>query len=49
MNKINKINPIAKQLQYRKYGNKIIDNKKQKKLDKILDKEIRDAKTTEDR
>ena len=48
MNKINKINPIAKQLQYRKYGNKIIDNKKQKKLNKLSEKEIRDAKTKQD-
>jgi len=49
MNKINKINPIAKLLRDKKYGNKIIDNKKKKKLDKIMDKELSDAKTAENR
>ena len=48
MNKINKINPIAKLLRDKKYSYKIVDNKKQKKLDKIADKEIMDAKTKQD-
>jgi hypothetical protein len=48
MNINNKINPIAKLLRDKKYGYKIIDNKKQKKLNKLSEKEIRDAKTKQD-
>ena len=48
MNINNKINPIAKLLRDKKYGYKIIDNKKQKKINKLSEKEIRDAKTKQD-
>jgi len=45
MNINNKINPIAKQIRDKKYGYKVISNKKQKKIDKLSEKEIPDAKT----
>ena len=48
MNKINKINPIAKILRDKSYQQRIINNKKRKKLDKIINKEVNDAKTKQD-
>ena len=47
MKKINKINPIAKQL--RKYGKQVIPDKRIKEKDKQAKKDIRDGKTSEDR
>ena len=47
MKKINKINPIAKELP--KYGKRVVPNKRRNKEDKRMTKEVRDAKTTEDR
>lgn len=49
MNKINKINPIAKLLRDSKYKNKTIPNKKKSKLNKLARKEMEDAKTTQNR
>jgi len=49
MNKINKINPIAKLLRDSKYKNKTIPNKKKSNLDKLARKEMEDAKTTQNR
>lgn len=46
MNKINKINPIAKQLP--KLGKRVVPDKRRKKMDKETGKEIRDAKTGKD-
>jgi hypothetical protein len=46
MNKINRINPIAKQLP--KLGKRIVPNKKRTKEDKRMTKEVRDAKTAKD-
>ena len=46
MNKINKINPIAKQLP--KFGKRIVPDKRRAKEDKRVTKEVRDAKTTKD-
>jgi hypothetical protein len=48
MNKIIKINPIAKLLGDRKYNNKTIPNKKKSKLDKLAKKEMDDGKTGKD-
>ena len=48
MNINNKINPIAKLLRDKKYGYKVTGDKKQKKLDKLSEKEIKDAKTKQD-
>jgi hypothetical protein len=45
---INKINPVAKLLGDKKYSKQVIPNKKKKKLDKLSEKEVRDAKTTKD-
>jgi hypothetical protein len=47
MKKINKINPIAKELP--KYGKRVVPDKRRNKEDKRMTKEVRDAKTTEDR
>ena len=47
MKKINKINPIAKELP--KYGKRVVPDKRRTKENKRLTKEVRDAKTTEDR
>ena len=47
MKKINKINPIAKELP--KYGKRVVPGKRRNKEDKRMTKEVRDAKTTEDR
>jgi len=47
MKKINRINPIAKELP--KYGKRVIPDKRQVKEDKRVTKEIQNAKTTEDR
>jgi hypothetical protein len=46
MKKINKINPIAKELP--KYGKRVVPDKRRTKENKRLAKEVRDAKTTED-
>jgi len=46
MKKINKINPIAKELP--KYGKRVIPDKRRDKEDKRVTKEIRDAKTKQD-
>ena len=46
MKKINKINPIAKELP--KYGKRVVPDKRRTKENKRLSKEVRDAKTTED-
>tara|TARA_R100000988_G_C3851287_1_gene95032 strand:+ start:156 stop:296 length:141 start_codon:yes stop_codon:yes gene_type:complete len=46
MNKIKKINPIAKELP--KYGKRVVPDKRKIKEDKRLTREARDAKTTED-
>jgi hypothetical protein len=48
MNKIIKINPIAKLLGDSKYRNKTIPNKKKSKLDKLAKKEFIDGKTSKD-
>ena len=47
MKKINKINPIAKQL--RKFGKQVIPDKRTREKDKQAKKDIRDGKTSEDR
>lgn len=49
MKKHIKINPVAKSLREPSYRNRTIPNKKKNKLGKQLDKELRDAKTTEDK
>lgn len=46
MKKINRINPIAKELP--KFGKRIIPDKRRVKEDKQVTKEIRDAKTKQD-
>jgi len=46
MKKINKINPIAKQL--RRFGKQIVLDKRRDKEDKRLTKETRNAKTQQD-
>ena len=46
MKKINKINPIAKELP--KYGKRVIPDKRRDKENKRVTKEIRDAKTKQD-
>ena len=46
MNKINRINPIAKQLP--KLGKRVVPNKKRLKEDKRMTKEVRDAETAKD-
>ena len=47
MKKINKINPIAKEL--RKLGKHIVPDKRRVKEDKRMTKEVRDAKTTQNK
>ena len=47
MKKINRINPIAKEL--RNYGKQVIPDKRTKEKDKQAKKDIRDGKTSEDR
>ena len=47
MKKINKINPIAKQLP--KFGKQVIPDKRNKEKDKQAKKDIRDGKTSKDR
>lgn len=47
MKKINRINPIAKQL--RKYGKQVIPDKRTREKDKQAKKDIRDGKTGQDR
>ena len=44
----NKINPIAKSLRDKQYTKQVIPNKKKSKLDKLSEKEARDAKTKQD-
>lgn len=46
MKKINKINPIAKELP--KYGKRVVPDKRRTKEDKRLTKEVRNAKTEQD-
>jgi hypothetical protein len=46
MKKINKINPIAKQLP--KYGKRVIPDKRKTLEEKQAKKEIKDAKTDQD-
>lgn len=46
MKKLNKINPIAKELP--KFGKRVIPDKRRNKIEKQLKKEIRDGKTSED-
>ena len=43
---VNKINPVAKLLGDKQYSKQVIPNKKKSKLDKLSEKEVRDAKTT---
>jgi len=47
MKKINRINPIAKQL--RKFGKQVIPDKRTREKDKQAKKDIRDGKTSQDR
>ena len=47
MKKINRINPIAKQL--RKFGKQVIPDKRNKEKEKQAKKDIRDGTTSEDR
>ena len=47
MKKINRINPIAKQL--RKFGKQVIPDKRAREKDKQAKKDIRDGKTSENR
>lgn len=47
MKKVNRINPIAKQL--RKFGKQVIPDKRIREKDKQAKKDIRDGKTSEDR
>ena len=44
----NKINPIAKTLRDKKYSKQVIPSKKKANLDKLSEKEARDAKTKQD-
>jgi len=44
----NKINPIAKSLRDKQYSKQVIPSKKKSKLDKLSEKEARDAKTQQD-
>ena len=44
----NKINPIAKTLRDKKYSKQVIPSKKKDNLDKLSEKEARDAKTKQD-
>tara|TARA_R110000782_G_scaffold13249_4_gene39084 strand:- start:1567 stop:1716 length:150 start_codon:yes stop_codon:yes gene_type:complete len=44
----NKINPIAKILRDKKYSKQVIPDKKKSNLDKLSEKEARDAKTKQD-
>ena len=44
----NKINPIAKILRDKKYSKQVIPSKKKANLDKLSEKEARDAKTKQD-
>ena len=44
----NKINPIAKILGSRQFGKRVVPNKKKNKLNKLSEKEARDAKTKQD-
>lgn len=46
MKKINKINPIAKEL--RRYGKIVVPDKRQSKEDKRVKRELKDAKTSKD-
>ena len=47
MKKVNRINPIAKQL--RKFGKQVIPDKRTREKDKQAKKDIRDGKASEDR
>ena len=47
MKKVNRINPIAKQL--RKFGKQVIPDKRTREKDKQAKKDMRDGKTSEDR
>ena len=44
----NKINPIAKLLGGKQFGKRVVPNKKKSKLNKLSEKEVRDAKTKQD-
>ena len=44
----NKINPVAKILGSRQFGKRVVPSKKKNKLDKLSEKEARDAKTKQD-
>ena len=44
----NKINPIAKTLRDKKYSKQVIPSNKKHNLDKLSEKEARDAKTKQD-
>ena len=46
MKKINKINPIAKELP--KFGKRVVPDKRRDKEEKRLDREKRDAATSQD-
>ena len=46
MKKINKINPIAKELH--KFGKRVVPDKRRDKSEREAKKEIRDAKTRKD-
>ena len=46
MKKINKINPIAKELQ--RYGKRVVPDKRQAKEDKRVKRELKDVKTSKD-
>ena len=44
----NKINPLAKLLRDKEYQKQVIPSKKKANLDKLSEKEARDAKTKQD-
>tara|TARA_Y100000592_G_C5292156_1_gene231376 strand:- start:295 stop:444 length:150 start_codon:yes stop_codon:yes gene_type:complete len=49
MTKINKINPIAKSLRDDKYRNKVVPDKRRKKIEKEQRKEMKDGTTSKTR
>ena len=44
----NKINPIAKLLRDKRYTKQVVPNKKKDKIDKLVKKELRNGKTSQD-
>ncbi len=45
---VNKINPLAKLLGSKQFGKQVVPSKKKSKLNKLSEKEARDAKTKQD-